>query len=99
MGHMMNHRRMKHHNRRDAIDDYLGQRGLQRRSKSRAGHAMSGIGFFALGLAAGSLAGMLFAPKRGKELRSQAKKKARQKMPSWGHSSVSGQEEIYNRRN
>ncbi len=55
---------------RSAIDrdDLLERMGLERRTP--AGDFFTGLGLFALGVLAGAGLGLMFAPKRGDEMRS-----------------------------
>lgn len=73
--------------RQQAYDKLLDGLGLQR--KGSADHTLANIGLFALGVAVGTSLGMLFAPKRGEELRSDAI----HKIPGMRRE-LSGQEQI-----
>ena len=55
---------------RDAIDrdELLGRMGLERRTP--AGDFFTGLGLFAVGVLVGAGLGLMFAPKRGDEMRS-----------------------------
>jgi hypothetical protein len=75
----------------DRYDQMLDRMGLQR--KGSASDMMSSIGMFGIGIAVGVTMGMLFAPKRGQEMRSQAKNK----IPGM-RSKSSGQDQIYEQR-
>lgn len=56
--------------RADQYDRMLDKMGLQR--KTAQDTTFASIGLFGLGLAVGASLGLLFAPKRGEELRSEA---------------------------
>lgn len=49
-------------------DDLLDRMGLERRTP--AGDVMTGLGLFAVGVLVGAGLGLMFAPKRGDEIRS-----------------------------
>lgn len=78
-------------NRRERYDQIIDRMGLQRKRGSND-NTLAAIGLFAMGLGLGATLGMLFAPKKGQELRQQAK----QKLPGTRSSSSSeSQERIY----
>jgi hypothetical protein len=77
--------------RGERYDKMLGRMGLQRQDSS--GNIMSSMGMFGIGMAVGVTLGMMFAPKRGQELRSQAK----HKIPGMRKKS-SDQDQIYEQR-
>jgi|GEM_PF-6552987 len=81
------------------FDSLLHQAGLQRSVQYQRRRAMGWAGFFALGLLAGSAAGLLFAPKRGKDMRAQMRHQVRDKMPMGRRSSTPGQDAIYDELN
>ncbi len=56
--------------RQQNYDQLLDRLGLQR--KGADSHTLAAIGLFGLGMAVGVSLGVLFAPRRGEELRSQA---------------------------
>lgn len=60
-------------NRRERYDQLIDRVGLQRRGSSN--NTLAAIGLFAMGLGLGATLGMLFAPKKGQEIRHQAKQK------------------------
>ena len=72
----------------ERLDKILDRMNLQRKGKYDM--RLSALGLFGLGLAVGAGLGLMFAPKRGEELRSEAK----QKIPGLRRE-LSGQEEIY----
>lgn len=75
--------------RDERYDDLLDRMGLQRKNSSND-QTLASIGLFAMGLGLGATLGMLFAPKSGEKLRSEAK----QKLPNLRRDS-SSREEIY----
>lgn len=81
------------------FDAMLHQAGLQRSAEFQKRRALGWAGFFALGLAAGSAAGILFAPKRGKDMRAQMRYQVRDKLPMGKRSTMPGQEQIYDELN
>lgn len=81
------------------FDDFLGQLGLERKSSARNHYAMYAAGFFGLGIAVGGALGMLFAPKRGQQLREDAVDMAKEKLPFLSRPSLPGQEQIIERSN
>lgn len=81
------------------FDALLHQAGLQRSAQYQRQRALGWAGFFALGLLSGAAAGILFAPKRGKEIRAQMRHQVRDKMPMARRSSTPGQQAIYDELN
>jgi hypothetical protein len=77
--------------RGERYEQMLDKMNLQRKSDSS--NMMSNMGMFGIGIAVGVTLGMMFAPKRGQELRSQAK----QKIPGMRKNS-GGQEQLYEQR-
>lgn len=74
--------------REKGYDQLLDRMGLQRKGSSHM--RLSGIGLFAIGLVVGAGIGMLFAPRSGENMRSQAL----EKLPGT-HSETRGQEQIH----
>lgn len=85
--------------RMDDFDALIARMGLERQSKARSQSLYMGMGVFAFGVLTGSVVGLLFAPKRGKELRDEAKDMARDKLPFLHRGSLPGQEQIYEELN
>lgn len=81
------------------FDDFIGQLGLARKSSVRTHSAMYAAGFFGLGIAVGAALGVLFAPKRGQQLREDAVDMAKEKLPFLNRPSLPGQEQILERSN
>lgn len=80
-----------------AFDQMLDKMGLQKTQdiQEESGHStLTTIGLFGLGMALGAGIGMMFAPRRGKELRSKAKERAQQTFPS-ASQKLQGQEGIH----
>lgn len=74
----------------ERLDKILDRMNLQRKGKYDM--RLPALGLFGLGLAVGAGLGVLFAPKSGEEIRSEA----REKLPGMG-GERRGQEEIYTR--